>query len=400
MSDQEKSSIEASKIKCPCNEISSFSEAAVCWFEFGFNVIPIVPDTKQPAVKWDPWLEKISAERIAYYWSKNPDHQIGFIVSDDYLVLDADSPESVAAIWKIEKEFSEPPRMVVTTKKGEHHYFKRSPDTTAKTSSHSTKQYPERIDVKTGRSLVVLPPSTGKSFRLGEAKNADDLGEVGQDFIDAVYKHNGVDAPRLTEKRSVGDISPKSAITPRDRYIPKSLTLDRIKLLLEHFDPDCGYDEWLKILMIVFYESDGDEEGFSIADDWSSRGSQYQGTHEIETKWNSFSLGEENHYTFHSLMKMADERGIDWLEICDALEPQFEICEYVVVNTQNESIEPTNPLDSFSLRGQSKELEKTIAEQIPILGQLALKAQAAVFYAAPNTGKTLITLNRKYKTPN
>ena len=51
-----------------------------------------------------------------------------------------------------------------------------------------------------------------------------------------------------------------------------------------------------------------------------------------------------------------------------------------------------NPLDKFSLIGQSEELEKSTVKQTPILGNIALKGQSTVYYAPPNSGKTLIIL--------
>jgi hypothetical protein len=42
--------------------------------------------------------------------------------------------------------------------------------------------------------------------------------------------------------------------------------------------------------------------------------------------------------------------------------------------------------------GMSDEIEKNVVEAVPILGQIALMGQATIIYAAPNTGKTLITL--------
>jgi hypothetical protein len=54
---------------------------------------------------------------------------------------------------------------------------------------------------------------------------------------------------------------------------------------------------------------------------------------------------------------------------------------------------PLNALDNFSLKGRSDEIEKLAVAEIPVLGRLALAGQLTVFYAAPNTGKTLITLS-------
>ncbi|MDP1927567.1 MAG: AAA family ATPase [Thiobacillus sp.] len=85
---------------------------------------------------------------------------------------------------------------------------------------------------------------------------------------------------------------------------------------------------------------------------------------------------------------------------CDKLasnSDQFVRCAYVVVRPGEKipdaPIRVVNPLDKFSLRGKSDEIEKNAVDAVPILGQLALQGQATVFYAAPNTGKTLISLS-------
>ena len=51
-----------------------------------------------------------------------------------------------------------------------------------------------------------------------------------------------------------------------------------------------------------------------------------------------------------------------------------------------------NPLLRYSLRGYADELEADAADTKPLLGQFVMKGQATMIYAAPNTGKTLITL--------
>lgn len=52
-----------------------------------------------------------------------------------------------------------------------------------------------------------------------------------------------------------------------------------------------------------------------------------------------------------------------------------------------------SPLERFSLAGMSLELEQQATEQVAVLGSLALQGQATVFYAAPNSGKTLISVS-------
>lgn len=370
-----------------CDKIASYRAAAFTWYGFGFTVMPIVPCTKKTSVKWDPWLECLSPEKINNHWTQNPNHELGFIVGDGIIVFDADSPSSIAALAEIEKAFNVTPNLISKTSKGEHHYFKRAADTHAKSDSHSTENHPERIDVKTGRALVVLPPSTGKSIAMLEAENASELTEVGQDFIDAVFRHNGRVAP----------LAPKVAPSPRIRLEPQSQAISRLNDLLDHIDPDCGYDDWIHTLMAIFQETDGSDDGLELADAWSSKGTKYEGHKTISDKWQSFKPDLERPVTIATLIKMAEANGFDQEKNFGAAEPQFERCEYAIVKPDTPSpeapLKAENPLDKYSLRGKSGEIEKQAIEAVPVLGQIALRGQATVLYAAPNTGKTLITLN-------
>jgi hypothetical protein len=52
-----------------------------------------------------------------------------------------------------------------------------------------------------------------------------------------------------------------------------------------------------------------------------------------------------------------------------------------------------NPLRAYSLRGESADFLLRATEAKPLLADLCLSGQVTVWYAAPNTGKTLIALN-------
>ncbi len=124
-----------------------FGQAALDWYQFGFPVIPTLPTCKIPAVPWDPWLADLSPESIAAHWQRHPDHEVGFIVGPDIVVLDADSPEATAALERIEKERGVSPRLRNGTRKGSHHFYRRAPGTFARSASFSTEKFPARIDV-------------------------------------------------------------------------------------------------------------------------------------------------------------------------------------------------------------------------------------------------------------
>lgn len=264
-------------------------------------------------MKWDPWLDRLSSEKIARHWARNPDHELGFIVGEDTIVFDADGPESLAALAEIEKAFELTPNLVVKTSKGSHHYFKMAPGTYAKSDSHCSKQHPYRLDVKTGRALIVLPPSTGKEVEINEADGANDLTEIGQDAIDAFFKHNGRPVPRPPSA---------SAFSHPNPFLPNK-NLAQLTALLDHIDSSSGYDDWLRVLIVIYNVTGGSMEGLELADDWSRKGSNYQGFREISTKWKSFRLDHPHPVTIASLKKMVAAKGQDWVAICSAAEEQF-----------------------------------------------------------------------------
>ncbi len=81
---------------------------------------------------------------------------------------------------------------------------------------------------------------------------------------------------------------------------------DRIKLesALVFIQPDCGYEDWIKVGMAIHAEL-GDT-GMAIWDWWSSRGTKYPGPREIESHYRSFKPGA---VTGGTLFRMAMDAG-------------------------------------------------------------------------------------------
>lgn len=373
------------------SEIPTFSsnaDAALFWYHYGLTVIPIRPQSKLPALKWEPWLRLLSPETILQYWTRNPSHELACIVGGSLFVLDADSPESEAALLAIEREYGAAPLLTIGTKRGCHHYFRLDEGVFVKTDSHATDAFPDRIDVKTGRGMAILPPSTDKKIQHLHVNNVGRLHEAGQDFIDAVFKHNGRQPPRPSIVSIGATVAPEV----------DSVKLEKIQALLVHISPDVGYEDWLHVLMALYHETQGSEDGLALADSWSSQGSSYKGEKEIEAKWRSFRLDQANPMSIGTLIKMAGEGGANVKAIMNKNDAGFEICDFEEV--RQEKVVPTegvvntgSPLTAFSLQGRLPELEKQMVEQKLILGSIALLGQATVVYARPNTGKTLIVIH-------
>lgn len=87
----------------------------------------------------------------------------------------------------------------------------------------------------------------------------------------------------------------------------KNRNFDKLAALLDQIDPDLHYGDWVKVLMAIFYETDGSEDGFELADAWCSRGQKYLGSRDIRSKWNSFSLDLDKPLTIGTLIWMAKQ---------------------------------------------------------------------------------------------
>lgn len=296
------------------NHVKDYLSAAMYWDAFGFTVIPIAPRSKVTAVKWDKWQLDLTPKNIYTHWKTNPTHELGCIVGDDLIVFDADSPESIAALTNFEGRFRLTPQLVVKTTKGIHHYFRRAAGTIAKSDSHCSKKYPNRLDIKTGKALIILPPSTGKSLEIHSTESKGQLSVATQEFINAIYEHNGRQSPSLPP-----------VVPPRVSAIADSSKLHKLTRLLNCIDPDCGYEDWIRAGMAIYYETAGSDDGLALFNLWSSQGDKYEDFVEIERKWQSFRPDHPTPITIGTLIMMARDSGAD----TDAIlhDDAFEVIE-------------------------------------------------------------------------
>jgi len=177
-------------------------------------------------------------------------------------------------------------------------------------------------------------------------------------------------------------------------YHGSETNLANIQAMLTVIDPDCSRSEWIKAGMAIYYESAGSQAGFDLWDAWSKKGEKYCGKKALYVQWHSFNKSLDNPVTIGTIIKMVSDRGLDWMDIVSRSEP-FEVCTSVIEATSSSGplSERANPLDQYSLRGKSAEIERNTADEVFILGEIALSGQFTVLYASPNTGKTLITLH-------
>jgi putative DNA primase/helicase len=75
--------------------------------------------------------------------------------------------------------------------------------------------------------------------------------------------------------------------TLTDSAATQTACADEVEELLSYIPSDCGYADWLAVLMALHEWSGGSQAGLTIADAWSSRGSKYQ-QGEVADKWKDF----------------------------------------------------------------------------------------------------------------
>lgn len=307
-----------------------YRDAALSWYSFGLKVIPISPGTKVTALKWDPWLDSLAPWKIINFWSSHPDHEVGFIVSNEVVVFDADSIESIAALEALETQFKMAPTLVVATRKGVHHYFGVAAGTTVKSDAHCTQKHPERIDVKARRGMVILPPSPGKTVQFCSVQSASELSLASQDFIDAIAVHNGRKPPReavpVPTKPNTSGCFALRVTVPRSMISQSSVVIPLLIAATDRINPDCGYNDWFAVGAAIYNETDGGEEGFDVFDTWSAKGEKYKGVSETRKKWQSIKPDHPNPAWIGSLKKLVEANGHTWEDVLKAAEP-FEVVE-------------------------------------------------------------------------
>lgn len=132
--------------------------------------------------------------------------------------------------------------------------------------------------------------------------------------------------------------------------MPQPPSNDRQKLesALVFINPDCGYDDWIRVGLAIHAEL-GDQ-GMAVWDWWSARGSKYPGAREIETHWRSFKPGAVTGGTVYGMAKDAG-----WRPPRPQLVPTPQHQATVVQHPANDNLpEIGRPADLYALEVNSK----------------------------------------------
>ena len=115
----------------------------------------------------------------------------------------------------------------------------------------------------------------------------------------------------VNEFDSLGDLA---TIVANDNTL--DLTLDEIKDYLECLPIECCDEDWLNVVMAVYHETHGSEEGYTLIDEWSKKCPDKYDEETNRSRWDSsHNDSNENPITFKSVIKLAGgkqaTRGIE-----------------------------------------------------------------------------------------
>lgn len=136
-------------------------DAATTYAKWGWHVFPLKAQTKRPATRRGFKDATTDVTRIAAWWTRHPDHNIGLSTGHTFDVIDVDVPSGVQSYQQlmIDGKIPDIHGQVATSSGGLHLYVKTSGD-------GNSAGFIPGIDYRGDGGYVVAPPSTlGQSHR-------------------------------------------------------------------------------------------------------------------------------------------------------------------------------------------------------------------------------------------
>lgn len=92
---------------------------------------------------------------------------------------------------------------------------------------------------------------------------------------------------------------------------PSAELMAELRELLAQLHPDFPHQKfgWTHVLIIIFYETAGHPDGFTLADAWSRRGRKYTGPAGVRKFWKNIKPCPANPLTIRTLRWMVDEKS-------------------------------------------------------------------------------------------
>ncbi len=125
--------------------------AAMKYRSMGFSVIPLLPNDKRPAIKWEPYQKEIASEEQLIEWFTK-DYNVGIVTGEisNLTVVDCDTQGAIQQISAMLPLIVIP--IQLTPRGGRHFFFQYE-------KGFISKRISNGIDIKTNGGCVVAYPS-------------------------------------------------------------------------------------------------------------------------------------------------------------------------------------------------------------------------------------------------
>lgn len=190
---------------------------------------------------------------------------------------------------------------------------------------------------------------------------------------------------RFRTSQPQADVDPEDFMLGREPRL--GLSIEQIEELLSALDPDMGREDWIRVGMALHHETDGDDTGFELWDEWSSGGYSYPSTEGLRTQWDSFErrAGQRRRQvTMASVIKMAKDAGARPSEAGSRKEVLAK-AEAIMADLPKKSLGRFGPVPVYDLT-QRPPMSWLIKGVLP-------KARLGVLFGASGSGKTFVGLD-------
>ena len=161
---------------------TSFLRVAQDWRRRGFSVVPVIPGSKLPLMKWRALIdEPLTEDQINTVWAKTPEANVGVIPgSGRALVVDPDLYKGggVVEAWAeaiMQHGIDVPGAVVAETASGGLHIWMSWPQGVEHVTS-AADSLGEGVDIKSSGGYVLVPGSVvdGRPYRWRQGQGIDD----------------------------------------------------------------------------------------------------------------------------------------------------------------------------------------------------------------------------------
>ena len=204
-----------------------------------------------------------------------------------------------------------------------------------------------------------------------------------EDHIAAVDQHTEDLCHRRFGATAGATFDPDDFMAGREPRL--GLSIGEMEALLAVLDPSMGREPWLRIGMALKHETDGDDTGFELWDEWSSQGDTYPGTEGLRYQWESFRAAPgKRQVTMASVIKMAKDAGYRPYE-APSREEVLAKAEAIMAELPKKSVGRFGPVPIYDLT-QREPMSWLIKGVLP-------KAELGILFGASGSGKTFVALD-------